>query len=104
MVDGLPIDFSKAEVLLWIKIGHELKFDDHINHLCKKPSLKRNALARIAVMKSFIESQFGYCPLIWMFHSRGLNNKINRIHERALRITYNDKYHHTEYYLLKIDL
>ena len=26
-----------------------------------------------------------------MFLSRGLNNKINRIHERALRITYNDK-------------
>ena len=38
-------------------------------------------------MKAFAESQFGYCPLIWMFHSRGLNNKINRIHERALRIT-----------------
>ena len=43
------------------------------------------------VMKAFIESQFGYCPLIWMFHSRSLNNKINRIHERALRVTYNDK-------------
>ena len=42
-------------------------------------------------MKSFIESQFGYCPLIWMFHSRGLNNKTNHIHEGALRITYNDK-------------
>ena len=26
-----------------------------------------------------------------MFHSRGLINKINLIHERALRITYNDK-------------
>ena len=26
-----------------------------------------------------------------MFQSRGLNNKINRIPERALRITYNDK-------------
>ena len=26
-----------------------------------------------------------------MFHSRGVNNKINRIHERALKITYNDK-------------
>ena len=38
-------------------------------------------------MKPFIESQFGY----WMFYSRGLNNKINRIHERALRSTYNDK-------------
>ena len=26
-----------------------------------------------------------------MFHSRGRNNKINRIHERVLKITYNDK-------------
>ena len=75
--------------------------NDHVNHLCKKASLKLNALDHIApfmnvskkriIMKSFIELQFGYCPLIWMFHSRGLNNKINRIHERALRITYNDK-------------
>ena len=43
------------------------------------------------IMKAFIESQFGYCPLVWMFHSRSLNNKINRIHKRLLRITYNDK-------------
>ena len=42
-------------------------------------------------MKAFLESQFGYCPLIWMFHSRGLNNKINRIHESALRLTHKDK-------------
>ena len=26
-----------------------------------------------------------------MFHSRGINNKINRTHERALRTTYNNK-------------
>ena len=101
MIDGLPIDSSKTEVLIGITIHHELKFDDHVNPLCKKASLKLNTLARIApfmnvckkriIMKSFTESQFGYCPLIWMFHSRGLNNKINRIHERALRITYDDK-------------
>ena len=42
-------------------------------------------------MKSFVTSQFGYCPLIWMFHSKTLNNKINFIHERALRITSNDR-------------
>ena len=42
-------------------------------------------------MKSFITSQFGCCPLVWMFHSRSLNNRINSIHERALRITYGDK-------------
>ena len=40
--------------------------------------------------KAFIESQFGYCPLIWMFHNRTLNNKINKLHERALRLVYND--------------
>ena len=42
-------------------------------------------------MKAYIISQFGYCPLVWMFHSRGLNNKINSLHERALRITYGDR-------------
>ena len=42
-------------------------------------------------MNSFFWSQFSYCPLVWMFHSRTLNNKINRIHERCLRIVYYDK-------------
>ena len=44
-------------------------------------------------MISFITSQFGYRPSIWMFHynNRILNDKINSIHERALRITYNDR-------------
>ena len=41
-------------------------------------------------MRSFKEAQFGYCLLIWMFHSRELNRKINHIHERALRIVYRD--------------
>ena len=43
------------------------------------------------IIKVFVESQFGYCPLIWMLHSKGLNNKRNRIDERSLRITYQDK-------------
>ena len=42
------------------------------------------------LMKAFIESQFAYCPLIWMFHSREINNKINKLHERALRLVYSD--------------
>ena len=41
-------------------------------------------------MKAFIESQFDYCPLIWMLHSRTLNNEINRIYEKALRTIYSD--------------
>ena len=42
------------------------------------------------LMKAFIESQFSYCPLVWMFHSRLLNNRINKLHERALRLVYKD--------------
>ena len=41
-------------------------------------------------MKAFIESQFNYCPLIWTLRSRTLDNKINHIHERALRTAYSD--------------
>ena len=40
-------------------------------------------------MKAFVSSQFAYCPLIWMFHSTQINHKINKLHERALRIVYN---------------
>ena len=42
-------------------------------------------------MQSFIMSQIGYCLSIWMNHNPSLNNNINRIHERALRIVYKDK-------------
>ena len=79
-----------------VTIDSSLSFNKHINHLCKKASENLNALARMSgyidlpkrrvIMKSFITSQFGYCPLI----CRALNNKINSVHERALRITYND--------------
>ena len=41
-------------------------------------------------MKSFIKDQFGYCPLVRMFHSRVLNRKNNHLHERSLRIAYTD--------------
>ena len=41
-------------------------------------------------MKTFEESQFEYCPLIWMFHSRKVNSKVKHLQERSLRIVYND--------------
>ena len=99
-VNNTIIKAEKSVKLLGVKIDHELKFNEHITNICKKANIKLHALARIShimdkkklrlLMKAFIESQFQYCPLIWMFHSRGLNNKINRLHERALRIVYKD--------------
>ena len=66
----------------------------------KKASSKLTALARLVrllpfhkrrlMLKTFIESQFSYCPLVWMFCSKKMNDKINHIHERALRLVYMD--------------
>ena len=90
----------EEETLLGVVIDKRLNFETHISKLCKKAGNKLFALARISrhmdsnkliiVMRAIAVSQFQYCPLVWMFHSRHLNNKIKRIHERALRIAYKD--------------
>ena len=92
---------SQCEKLLGVKIDVNLNFSEHISDLCKKASRKISALARIApfmsiekrkvVMNAFFTTQFSYCPLVWMCHSRTNNSKINMLHERCLRIIYNDK-------------
>ena len=88
------------EKLLGILFNNKFDFDEHVTSLCRKTSQKLNALARVAqymnlakrrlIMNAFIYSQFIYCPLVWMLHRRNLNNRINNIHERALRIVYRD--------------
>ena len=100
ILENEVIDCSKSVKLLGITIDRKLNFNDHVSKLCKKVSTKLHALARISNimsqdklrlhMKSFIESQFSYCPLVWMFHSRALNNRINKLHERGLRLVYKD--------------
>ena len=45
---------------------------------------------RRVLIKAYFESQFKYCPLLWMFYRRQVNNKINCLHERALRMIYED--------------
>ena len=42
------------------------------------------------LFNAFFFSQFSYC-LTWMCHSREQNAKINRLHEKCLRLIYNDK-------------
>ena len=44
--------------------------------------------------------KLNYCSAVWMFHNRSLNKKINRLHERCLRIIYNDKHSNFEELLI----
>ena len=102
---------THSQKLLGITIDSELKFDIHVKSICNKANLKLHALSRISsfmstiqrkvIMKAFILSQFNYCPLVWMFHSRELNNRINRIHERSLRLAYRDYFSSFQELLIK---
>ena len=43
------------------------------------------------LVNALFKSRFNYCPLVWMCCNRSLKTKINWLHERCLRIVYNDK-------------
>ena len=91
---------SSSEKILGVQIDSKLKFDKHVENLLKTAGRKLTILARMSniltfsklrlLIKSFFDSQFSYCPLVWMFCSRTLNNRINKLQERALRILYKD--------------
>ena len=66
-------------IYICIYIDNKLTFDEHVTRLCDKASQKLYALARVSssmtterrrIMTAYINSQFGYCPSVWMFHSR----------------------------------
>ena len=87
---------STEETLLGINMDRNFYFDNHVNRICRRVSKKLTALARLSnilpfyqmkiLISSFFNSQFSYCPLIWMFCSRMSNNKINKLQESSLRI------------------
>ncbi len=91
---------SLEEKLLGVAIDKKLLFNDHVKNLCKKAGTKVTGLCRLAnimplkkkrlLMSAFMESQFGYCPLLCMFCSKKVNERINRIHKRALQLVYLD--------------
>ena len=78
----------------------KLNFGSQISSLSRKAGQNINALARLKnylksdqrnlLINSVINSQFNYCPLIWVFSSRYLNKPLNSIHKLALRFIYND--------------
>ena len=95
------IESENLHELLGIIIDSKVTFENHTNKVWKKAIQKLNSFARISncidfnkrkkIMKTFIASEFSYCPFVWMIHIKKQGKKINASHERALRITYGDK-------------
>ena len=95
---------SQQEKLLGVYLDRNLSFNYHISNTCNKANRKLTRISgmlsleqRRGLMKSFIESQFSYCPLVWMFCDRHATSKINRV----LRIVYKDYNSSFEELLLK---
>ena len=84
--------------LLEVNLEDRVNFDFHVNKFASKTY---HALATVynyinkkkgrILMNAFITSQFSFCPLVWMPHSRTMTNRINKIHETALRLAYKDQ-------------
>ena len=95
-VSNMTIISEEKVKFLEIYLDNRLNFDYHISQLCKMAEKKLQALPRVfkymnisqrkLIVNAFILSQFSYCPLIWMFHSRAIEQRINRCHERSLRL------------------
>ena len=99
-LNALNLKNRKEVDILGITLDRNLNFKGHIKNIYRKAGQKLNALLRISshintdkkalLYKSIIKSQFAYCPLVWMFCFRQSNNFINKIHERALKLIYQD--------------
>ena len=100
-LNNFEIKNSDCKKLLSVKFDFKLRFDQHITDLCRAASRKIHALARVTpfmnlskrrlLINSFFNTQFIYCPLIWMCHSPENNRKINRLHESCLKTIYNNE-------------
>ena len=90
---------TSDQKILGVNIDANLKFNHYILKQYKKAGRKLSALTRICkimnlrrrrvLVKSFIQSQFEYCPLVWTCCDKTSDNRINHLYERA-RTVYND--------------
>ena len=91
---------SNKEKPLGVIFDNKFTFEEHIS------CVERLAVKYLHFLASVIyqlKANYGFnesiCklpfnmkhPMTWMLHSRKLNNNINKLHERALRITYRDQ-------------
>ena len=103
-INSIKIEASDDVLLLGITIDKKLTFKQHVENLCRKAQYKLHALRRIRKFltiekakmlgNAFIDSQFNYAPLLWMFCRKTVYSKIEKIHHKTLKVIYesNDTY------------
>ena len=108
--NNIKIRESSSVTLLGLTIDNRLTFKDHISILCRRANLKLHALRRMRkylttvkaklLYNAFINSQFNYASIIWMFCHKQDYLKIANIQYKALKIVYNSDESYKELLLL----
>ncbi len=78
-----------------------MKFDKHVDKLCKSAARQLNVLYRFRgifdikeneiMYNTFNLSDFNYCPIIWHFCGKIASKEVENIQERVLHFMFNDK-------------
>ena len=97
-IESITIKESDKVELLGITIDKALTFKKHIENLCCTARYRLHALRRIRkyltldkaklLGNAFIDSQFNYAPLIWMFCHETTYLKMQKIHHKSLKVIY----------------
>ena len=92
------VQSSDDITLLGVIIDKNLTVKKHIDNLVRKSQYKLHALRRIRKLliiekpkilgNAFIDSQFNYASLIWMFCRKTFYSTIEKIHHRTLKVIY----------------
>ena len=97
-IGSITIKESDEVEVLGITIDKALRFKKHIENLCRTAQYKLHALRRIRkyltldkvklLANAFIDSQFNYAPLVWMFYHKATYLKMQNIHHKSLKVIY----------------
>ena len=97
-INSTCVQSSDDVTLLGVLTDKNLTFKKHIDNLVCKAQYKLHALQHIRKFltiekakilgNAFIDSQFNYATLKWMFCRKTLYSKIEKIHHRTLKVVY----------------
>ena len=99
VINSIAVKESNEGILLGITTDNKLVFKKHIENLCRTAQYKLHAFLTcirkyltldkaVLLGNTFINSQFNYAPLTWMFSRKTLYHKIEKIHHRTLKAIY----------------
>ena len=97
-IKNIKIRESQKVILLGLTIDNCLTFKDHIDTLCRNANYKLHTLRRTrkyltpdkvkVLYNAFINSQFSYASIVWMFCRKMNYIKVEKIQYKALKIVF----------------